>query len=211
MEPTTRIYGRYHFAESALETWRQHACLPKLSPAQREASYAAATPLLAGAAHTLQHLHAWRAVEPPSAAVLFCIEAPRAPAAVFTLPTAHRALFEHAAACARMCDAVFDVRAHADDRPHVAEPLADVFHLLQLLAPGCLTLVQAEYAAHDVDDDGDVAWITWRTYERALPPAPWMDLYARQLTGVFGESRWATLRRAVADSEVLTSGDLTFR
>jgi len=213
MELDPRAYARYQLNEDALKIWRKHSCLSRLSRSQREDSYAAAKPLLEAVARNLVQQHSWTEVAPPTDAALFCIQRPGS-AALFTLPHAYAALFAHAQPGERMFDALFDVRLNPDDgRLYVAEPLADLFHLLQLLVPGCLTLVKAEYVTHEVDDDGEVAWITWRTFVRALPPADWMDLHARQspqLVDVVGESRWATLRRAAADLEVLAGGDITF-
>ena len=212
MELDPRHYARYRMDEEALETWRQHSCLTKVSMAQREAFYAAAKPFFEEAARNLIQFHSWHQVDHVSN-VLFCVQHPTSKA-VFTLPDTYSSLFEFARPCERMFESLFQIEQDINDgRLYVVEPLADIFHLLQLLAPGCLSLVKAEYASHDVDDDGEVAWITWRTFARALPPITWMDQHARdspKLVAIFGSSRWATLRRAAADSEILASGDITF-
>ena len=212
MELDPRYYARYRLDEEALETWRKHSCLTKMSKAEREVIYAAAKPFFEEAARNLVKLHSWHQIEDASNVIL-CLQSPTSEA-VFTLPDTFSSLLEHARPCERMFESVFQIRQDPDNgQLNVAAPLTDIFHLLQLLAPGCLSLVRAEYASHEVDDDGEVAWVTWRTFARALPPAAWMDLHARdspQLVAVFGTLRWATLRRAAADSEVLASGDITF-
>ncbi|KAF8529502.1 hypothetical protein JB92DRAFT_3106721 [Gautieria morchelliformis] len=212
MELDPRHYARYRLDAEALETWRQHSCLPKVSRDLREAFYTAARPFFEQAIRNLIQYHSWRQIEHESN-VLFCVQSPSSDA-ILALPDTCSSLFEHARPCERMFEALFQIEQDANDgRLFVAEPLADIFHLLQLLVPGCLSLVKAEYASHDVDDDGEIAWITWRTYARALPPPSWMDLHAQassQIVAIFGSSQWAILRRAAADSEVLASGDITF-
>ena len=212
MELDPRYYARYRLDEEALEAWRQHSCLTKVSKAQREAFYNAARPFFEKAARNLIQFHSWRQVEHASNE-LFCVQSP-ASGTTFTLPDTYNSLLEHARPCERMFESLFKVEQDTNDgRIFVTEPLADIFHLLQLLAPGCLSLVKAEYASHEVDGDGEVAWIVWRTFARALPPPTWMDLHARdspQLVAIFGSLRWATLRRAASDSEILAGGDITF-
>lgn len=213
MEFDPRHYARYRLDEEALEAWRQHSCLTRVSKAQREAFYDAAKPFFEEAARNLIQFHSWRQIEHASN-VLFCVKSP-ASDAIFTLPAAYCTLLEHARPCERMFESLFQVEQDANDgRLYIAEPLADIFYLLQLLAPGCLSLVNAEYASHEVDDDGEIAWIAWRTFARALPPPTWMDIHARdspQLVAIFGSLRWAALRRAASDSEILSSGDITFQ
>lgn len=213
MELDTRHYARYNLTDDALETWRKHACLPRLSLAQRRAAYAAAVPLLAAAANALVQHHAWRPA-PTDPAELFNIRHPSSDTPFLALPLSLDALFAHAAPCMRMFEGVFAVHLDpSDGRLSVAQPLTDIFHLLQLLVPGCFALVRAEYVTHEVDDEGEVGCITWLTHSYALPPTTWMNLHTQQspqLVAVFGETRWAALRRASTDSEVLSSSDITF-
>ncbi|KAF8527842.1 hypothetical protein BU17DRAFT_81087 [Hysterangium stoloniferum] len=208
-----RQFARYRIDEETLEAWRTHACLPKTPPSRRSAFYEAAKPFFVQAARFLVEQHAWQVAEDALDSGLFSIHPPGKPDTQFTLPNAFTTLFQYPRPCERMFDALFQVSIDLDGNLFVAEPLTDIFHLLQLLAPGCFALVKAHYVSHEVDDEGEVAFITWRTESRALPNPSWMDNHAQHSLGIvdiFGRDRWAMLRRAAADFQVIFSGDVTF-
>ncbi|KIJ45470.1 hypothetical protein M422DRAFT_778713 [Sphaerobolus stellatus SS14] len=210
MELDNRLYVRYLLELAALDDWRRHCCFPRLSSARSQTIYAAAIPLLCHVTSILVTQYAWRPLETPPDS-LFRIQHPHNSSVEFILPSQMATLFQSPRPCERMFEALFAARI--DPVSHkllIAHPLFDLFRLLQLLMPGCFLVIDAEYISHDVDDDGEVSMIRWTNFSRALPPPEWLDAYSSVLLDIFGQERLALLRRAAAETSVLTSHDITF-
>lgn len=213
MDLDNRYYVRYLLEEPVIENWRRQLCLSKLASSRREAIYAAALPFFAHVAHVLVEHFAWITLH-PSPDVAFHVQNSHDPTVEFLLPIKFDALLEKPRSWERMFEALFAARF--DPVTHslqIQEPLLDVFRLCQLLMPGSFMVVDAEYVSHDVDDEGEVCMMRWKNSSSALPPLEWIDhqaTHSKAIVEVFGQDRWAALRRAAVDSSFLISNDITF-